>query len=340
MKDKIYQQAPFTFTKNSEGFAPKQEQLDEGTNPFDYKNYDNPFKKEKKDYEKHDSKKLSTGTVYTRKSDYVPPEPEVKKEVKYNEDGTVKRGRGRPAGKYGNYKKKIQEALERYGQDQLDELSKQTLGNYIKKSSDHGRGHSFNAGVISQDLTKNNAITDFEKQAKLSLKRQNGISKAVNKLTKEDLALNDVVSVNQKVGIVKSLHENKVGITFQDGKGIQFFNPFYVQKVIKEEQDDTLMENVSWERWDKSHKNQKGMSKNNHGAWMVSKHKQGYQYGHKADEDHIFVHGTGKDAAVEGQKWAKKNGLGTVYVLESMVEDKKSESLSFTNIVNGALKVK
>lgn len=68
----------------------------------------------------------------------------------------------------------------------VTELSKQTLGSYIKKASDHARGHSFNAGQASQRLNTD-GIKNFEYQAKKSHKRQSGLQKAVDRITKEDI---------------------------------------------------------------------------------------------------------------------------------------------------------
>jgi hypothetical protein len=61
--------------------------------------------------------------------------------------------------------------------DRLDELSKRTLGSYIKKATGDAMGKAYRAGdVRDKDTTKN-----YMK----ALGRQIGISKATNKLTKE-----------------------------------------------------------------------------------------------------------------------------------------------------------
>lgn len=81
--------------------------------------------------------------------------------------------------------------------EQLDELSKTTLGNYIKKASDNNYGH----GVMSMHLKNTADYQDSignEKNAEINrkassqhtndyIKRSNGIQKAVSKLTKESL---------------------------------------------------------------------------------------------------------------------------------------------------------
>ena len=61
-------------------------------------------------YNQHDVKKSDTGLVATRRFDKDDTTTAPKKAL----DGAVqvKRGRGRPAGKYGSYKKKVAESLK------------------------------------------------------------------------------------------------------------------------------------------------------------------------------------------------------------------------------------
>jgi hypothetical protein len=62
--------------------------------------------------------------------------------------------------------------------DQLDELSKATLGSYIKKSSDDRAQNAFNVGKSGKINYK-------------GLKRRQGINRATNKLTKESFDLDE-----------------------------------------------------------------------------------------------------------------------------------------------------
>lgn len=159
--------------------------------------------------------------------------------------------------------------------------------------------------------------------------------------------LDESVSVGDKVvvqtvkgkqeGVVNDVTNTHIGVRHPGTKGVIHYHPEYVKKKIAEEVDETLIEGVSWERWDRSHGSSKGMSKSNRGQWMVSKHQRGYQYGHKEGEDHITVNGTGKDAAEAASKWAKEKGHHTVYVLESFLEESQQKSISFGAIVNSAL---
>ena len=96
-------------------------------------------KEDEKQFRNHDVVKRSTGTVYLRKDNATyDVEPEPKKEPVLNADGTVKRGRGRPPGKYGSYKKKISEALDSYSildESELNELSSLKMADYIGRAS-------------------------------------------------------------------------------------------------------------------------------------------------------------------------------------------------------------
>jgi hypothetical protein len=66
----------------------------------------------------------------------------------------------------------------------LDELSKETLGNYIKKATnDHGN-KNFQYGMASDDLYDKIPSKDAKKIRKNASKREAGIKKAVDKLVK------------------------------------------------------------------------------------------------------------------------------------------------------------
>lgn len=67
-------------------------------------------------------------------------------------------------------------------EEQLDELSKKTLGSYIKKASNDKADAAF-------DFGKRYHSGDTEKSERTEVKRQKGIARAVNKLTKENAEL-------------------------------------------------------------------------------------------------------------------------------------------------------
>lgn len=68
--------------------------------------------KEKGDYagNRHDVKHTDKGMVATRRFDKDDTAADAKKDASGGEP--VKRGRGRPPGKYGSYKKKVKESIE------------------------------------------------------------------------------------------------------------------------------------------------------------------------------------------------------------------------------------
>lgn len=208
-------QAPFSYPEAmKESFAPNQVLTEDTHSDGTPKSKGNAFDLTRRKEDRpvvnknHDVKKVSTGTVYTRKSETFD------KDNAPAGEGTVaapKRGRGRPPGKYGSYKKKIKEALESHSvleSEQLDELSKKTLGSYINKAVDNSSTHriyglmrkseagSFLDKAVNSSSAKNkqefyqakdNATKDYIDSARKANKRDDGIKKAANRLTKEDL---------------------------------------------------------------------------------------------------------------------------------------------------------
>jgi hypothetical protein len=91
------------------------------------------------------------------------------------ESGTLKKISDRESGI-----RKASDRLTKEEVEQIDELSKKTLGSYIKKSSDSLDTHSYMAGKSGDD-------EDYIK----SLKRKQGINKATDRLTKEEVDLDE-----------------------------------------------------------------------------------------------------------------------------------------------------
>ena len=71
--------------------------------------------------------------------------------------------------------------------EQLDELSKKTLGSYDKKASAEANFASKLAGSASAGEYSKDNIDKENKYSDHAMKRRKGIDKAINKLTKEDL---------------------------------------------------------------------------------------------------------------------------------------------------------
>ena len=88
--------------------------------------------------------------------------------------------------------KKLPEEVE-----ELEELSKATLGSYVKKASDDKADFAFQQGQLAGNQTKNKVAiqTSIDKEKK----RRAGISKAVGKLTKEEVELEEADEIFAKV---------------------------------------------------------------------------------------------------------------------------------------------
>ena len=135
----------------------------------------------------HDVKKTSTGTVYTKQRD----SEGNSKEFKRDPDQT-KRGRGRPKknsfSEAAEFLMSLDEEMfdelmsegfdafvEKY--EQLDELSKTTLGNYVKKAASNIAKHAEKLGASKMG-------DDTSKNADKLFKRRVGVNDAVKRLTK------------------------------------------------------------------------------------------------------------------------------------------------------------
>jgi hypothetical protein len=149
----------------------------------------------------HDVKKTSTGTVYTKQRDADGMSKEFKRDP---DEG--KRGRGRPK------KNKFSEAVEFLmtlseeqfddfmsegfdtffeSYDQLDEVSKATLGSYVKKASRDAvitrkiAGDFENSADRARSPRMKAASKELaDKWKSKSFKRSSNINKAVDRLTK------------------------------------------------------------------------------------------------------------------------------------------------------------
>lgn len=81
--------------------------------------------------------------------------------------------------------------------EQIDELSKSTLGSYIKKAVGGTKG------VASNAYTAGDSNKDLDTRTKgysKAVKRINGVEKATNRLTKEEVEVNEVLKVSHGAG--------------------------------------------------------------------------------------------------------------------------------------------
>lgn len=89
--------------------------------------------------------------------------------------------------------------------EQLDELSKKTLGSYVKKATTKVADHGFYHGVNAERSGVSDRNTQWH--AKKELKRRKGISKAVDRLTKEDLDQMSDDDINELIENIEQLDE-------------------------------------------------------------------------------------------------------------------------------------
>lgn len=362
------QQAPFSFP---EQFAPAKMLTEDNESRSKGNAFDLSIRAKEKEpkFKNHDMKKVSTGTVFTRKSETFG------KDAPAGADTSKEGKRGRPPGKYGSYKKRIKEALENHSvvsKEQLDELSQETLKSYVKKASKdkdnleknyskkvakglnlkdrievarEKRNISAQKGKGSGRLQSDAEIKLYGKQDQLNQEKQSiskniknrtsGINKATNRLTKESFEMGDRVQAEGKQGIVEHVIGSDIHVRLEEGlRRFNVANVTLVPNVVTV--DNTLLEGVSWDRWNSVHELQE---KENIGTWMVSLNESGYKYGHKEGEDYITVKGNGLDAAMAAKQLSEENNA-TVYILEAFTPEPDKDALSLTKIVQSAFSVK
>jgi hypothetical protein len=88
--------------------------------------------------------------------------------------------------------------------EELDELSKATLGSYVKKAA-------VDAAVHTDKFGRGGAGVTYSNTAGVADRRLKGVSKAVNKLTKEEIELEEAHKIGSKVTIHKGTGTGIVG---------------------------------------------------------------------------------------------------------------------------------
>lgn len=205
-------QAPFSYASDiAKDFAPKmltESTHDDGTpkssgNAFDVKAFIKKKREDEGDMRNHDKQKTATGAVYKRKENAAgADETDVKPQEK--------RGRGRPPGKYGSYKKRIKEALEAYAidEEQIEELSKATLASYSNRALNDVR-NSNQAKIRWKAASETDNLSDQEKAWKAeherkAATREKGVRGAIKRLTKEDL---DIMSAEEFDALIENFEQ-------------------------------------------------------------------------------------------------------------------------------------
>ena len=199
-----------------------------------------------------------------------------------------------------------QEALELIENSQLDEISKKTLGSYIKNATIDAAGHA----ILGGDQLKSNPERSKMNLSRVFDKRVKGINKAVDKLTKEDLDVRSLISAMS----AKNAVDTEV-----------LFNSVLGDRI------STVLDNLTQDT-------AQNMFNMNEARRIVSKHEYGNR---KAvvykdpewDEHHVELHTDGKlhkDATyhTNGDKAGKSDAEGTAKLWISQAKKSIKEDIS------------
>jgi hypothetical protein len=161
---------------------------------FDWKNRPRQTSDSGKTKTYHDVKKVSTGTVYTKQFDKDGVSKGTGDDAAKKAEGAAKRGRGRPkkdkfaeavefllALSEEHFDDMMEEGFDAFieSYEQLDELSKATLGSYAKKAKTDIVHRSYDQG--SDDEM---GVGRSKRNDRLLKNRSKGVDKAVDRLTK------------------------------------------------------------------------------------------------------------------------------------------------------------
>ena len=119
---------------------------------------------------------------------------------------------------------------------QIDELSKTTLGSYIKKAADDKSKTAYDRGYVNYatDGPKPDRVNMYDKVVAGQKRRNAGIKKAVNKLTREDLDINAINGVQMSTIDEKHMTEpemkKKEEVVKSMKKGLTGFKERYGDK--------------------------------------------------------------------------------------------------------------
>ena len=170
----------------------KEENMEESV--FDWKNKARQTSDSGKTKTYHDVKKTSTGTVYTKQFDKDGMSKGTGDDAAKKAEGTPKRGRGRPkkdkfaeavefllALSEEHFDDMMEEGFDAFieSYEQLDELSKATLGSYAKKAKTDIAHRSYDQGSDDEMGRTRSNYNDRKLGNRLK-----GVNKAIDRLTK------------------------------------------------------------------------------------------------------------------------------------------------------------
>jgi len=214
------------------------EKVDETShnNPFDLKNYKSQLPTKPGEKAGFDSKKISTGTVYNRKP--VKDEPMKKESAPAGASvkgsvAAISKAATQGIGSTRHANNALMEKgkeIKKEEVEQIDELSKSTLGSYVKSAArDVGASRSLGADFKNKaeksrkPSTKAASSRLSDRFNAVAQKRHAGIGKAVERLTKEEVEQVDERTLTkgetaEKERIVKGMKKNLAGFKARYGE--------------------------------------------------------------------------------------------------------------------------
>jgi hypothetical protein len=181
----------------------RKEEAKKPASPFDWKNTPRQTA-EKGEKTGHTAKKISTGTVYTKK--YTKEEAsqeEFNKEIKIAQDKSIGKSKAQVA-------KPAVQAVKQESVEQIDELKKSTLASYVKKASHDvaargaaTRQFANDSRAASKNQEYDVAKKSMDKADKTFAKgysRRMGMAKAVDRLAKEEVEQLDEAMLASHIG--------------------------------------------------------------------------------------------------------------------------------------------
>ena len=204
----------------------RKEEAKKPASPFDWKNTPRQTA-EKGEKTGHEAKKISTGTVYTKK--YTKEEAsqeEFNKEIKIAQDKSIGKSKAQVA-------KPAVQAVQNEQVEQIDELKKSTLASYVKKASHDVAAKGAMTRQFANDSAAAKKDSDYfgakkadDKSNKMfakSWKRRENMGKAVDRLAKEEVEHIEErsLSTGEKAAMeknVKGMKKNIAGFKERYGK--------------------------------------------------------------------------------------------------------------------------
>jgi hypothetical protein len=243
----------------------RKEEAKKPVSPFDWKNTPRQTA-EKGEKTGHTAKKISTGTVYTKK--YTKEEAsqeEFNKEIKIAQDKSIGKSKAEVA-------KPAVQAVKQESVEQIDELKKSTLASYVKKAS-HDVAHK---GALTRQFANDSAAAKKDsnywdakkaddksnKMFAKSWKRRENMGKAVDRLAKEEVEQEVFESADDKHFSSQS-KKMQDAINLHLRKGKSYKDAVLAAKVhVKEEVEHIEERSLSTGEKAAMEKNVKGMKKN------------------------------------------------------------------------------